>query len=66
MDNAILDRLRLAHRKFPDAIFSVFTTAGHVISGRLVTLDNTVVLEAGRETAEVPGERVEAFSYRRP
>jgi hypothetical protein len=31
-----------------------------------VTLDNTIVLEAGRETAEVPADRVEAFSYRRP
>lgn len=65
MDNAILDRLRLAYRKSPDAVFSVFTTAGHVISGRLVTFDNTIVLEAGRETAEVPADRIEAFSYRR-
>lgn len=65
MDNSVLDRLRLAYRKSPDAIFSVYTIAGHVISGRVLTFDNTIVLEAGRETAEVPAERIEAFSYRR-
>lgn len=65
MDHTLLDRLRLAHRKFPDAIFSVFTLAGHVITGRVLTFDNTIVLEAGRETAEVPADRIEAFSWRR-
>lgn len=65
MDNSLLDRLRVAYRKFPDAIFSVFTVAGHVITGRVLSFDNSIVLEAGKETADVPADRIEAFSYRR-
>ncbi len=66
MDASIVDRLKQAHKKNPDAIFSLFTLAGHVVSGRIASLDGTVILEAGKEIAEVPQDRVEAFSFRRP
>jgi hypothetical protein len=34
------------------------------ISGRITALGRTITLEAGKETAEVLDDRVEAFSYR--
>jgi hypothetical protein len=60
----IVKRLKAAHADRPDAVFSIFTLSGHVISGRIAALGETVVLEAGKETAEVPPDRIEAFSLR--
>lgn len=62
--DAIIDRLKQVYRKNPEAVFSLFTLAGHVVSGRIAALDAMVTLEAGKETAEVPTDRIEAFSYR--
>lgn len=62
--DAIIDKLKQAYRQNPEAVFSLFTLAGHVVSGRIVALDVMVTLEAGKETAEVPIDRIEAFSYR--
>jgi hypothetical protein len=64
--DTVIDRLKQAQRKNPEATFSVFTLAGHVVTGRIAAIDATIQLEAGRESAEVPLERVEAFSLRRP
>ena len=66
MDASVIDRLKRAQKEFPQAVFSVFTLAGHVVTGRIVALDATVTLEAGKETAEVALDRIEAFSYRLP
>jgi hypothetical protein len=55
---------RLTHRDNPEAIFSLFTLAGHVVSGRIGAIADTVTLAAGKEVAEVPVDRIEAFSYR--
>ena len=60
----IVQRLKAAHADHPDAVFTVFTLAGHVISGRIAALAETVVLEAGKEKAEAPPDRIEAFSLR--
>jgi hypothetical protein len=64
MDGTVADSLKRAHREHPEAVFTLFTLAGHVISGRIVAFGRTIALEAGKETAEVPEDRVEAFSFR--
>jgi len=64
MDGTVVDSLKRAHREHPDAVFTLFTLSGHVISGRIAALGRTIALEAGKETAEVPDDRVEAFSFR--
>lgn len=64
MEPAVIDRLKRARQEFPDAVFSIFTLAGHVVTGRISALDGTITLQAGKETAEVALDRVEAFSYR--
>ena len=66
MNASILKKLERAYKDAPDAIFSLFTLSGHVLSGRIMAFDSTVTLEAGKETAEVPTEQVEAFSCRQP
>ena len=62
---SVVDKLRNAHKGNPDAVFSVFTLSGHVVSGRVTGIDGTITLEAGKETAEVAADRIEAFSFRR-
>lgn len=64
MDASIVERLKRAHVEHPDAIVTVFTLSGHVLSGRIVTIGGMVVLEAAKEQAEVPQDRIEAFSLR--
>ena len=64
MDPLLSEKLKLAWKKYPDAVFSLFTLAGHVVSGRISRIDGTVTLEAGKETAEVPFDRIEAISWR--
>ena len=66
MDETIGDRLKRAYDKHTGAVFTVFTLSGHVISGRIVQCGRMVRLEAGKETAEVPDDRIEAFSFREP
>jgi hypothetical protein len=66
MDASIIERLKRAQKEAPDAVFSLFTLAGHVLSGRITGIAATITLEAGREAAEVPADRVEAFSRRQP
>jgi hypothetical protein len=66
MDDAISDKIRVVQSKNRDATFSLFTLSGHVISGRITSVGSTITLAAGKETAEVPIDRVEAFSYRLP
>jgi hypothetical protein len=66
MDQTLLDRLRRAHAASPDAIVTLFTLAGHALSGKIAAIAETIVLEAGKERAEVPAERIEAFSLREP
>ncbi len=64
MDEAVGDRLKRAHDKHPDAVFTVFTLAGDVISGRIVQCGRIIKLEAGKETAGVTDDRIAAFSFR--
>jgi hypothetical protein len=64
MDGTVADSLKRAYREHPEAVFTLFTLAGHVISGRIGAIGRTITLEAGKETAEVPEDRVEAFSVR--
>ena len=66
MDESIGDKIRGVQNQNREATFSLFTLSGHVISGRITTIGNTITLVAGKELAEVPIERVEAFSYRTP
>ena len=66
MDDAIADKMRVVHSKNRDATFSLFTHSGHVISGLVSAIGSTITLTAGKEVAEVPIDRVEAFSYRLP
>ena len=64
MDASIVERLKRAHADHNEAVFTVFTLSGHVLSGRIVSIGGMVVLEAGKEQAEVPQDRIEAFSVR--
>ena len=66
MAESVTEKLKRAQQEHPDAVFSIFTLSGHVVSGRITALDATITLEAGRETAEVSLDRVEAFSYFKP
>jgi hypothetical protein len=65
MSNSMLDKLKAAHADDQDAVFSLFTLAGHVVSGKITAIGNTVTLAAGKEVAEVPIDRIEAFSFRK-
>jgi hypothetical protein len=65
MSSAMSDKLKAARKDNEDAVFTLFTLAGHVVSGRITALADTVRLEAGKEAAEVPLDRIEAFSFRR-
>ena len=64
MAGSTIEKLTEASRGNPEAIFSLFTLAGHVVSGRITAIADTVTLMAGKEIAEVPVERIEAFCYR--
>ena len=66
MDDTIGDKIRVVQSENRDATFSLFTLSGHVISGRITAIGSTITLTAGKEVAEVPVDRVEAFSYRVP
>jgi hypothetical protein len=65
-DYSIVKKLDAAHSDNQDAVFTLFTLAGHVLSGRITAIGNTITLLAGKELAEVPADRIEAFSFRRP
>jgi hypothetical protein len=64
MDQPILEKLKRAHAEHPDAIVTLFTLSGHAVSGKIASIAETIVLEAGKERAEVLAERIEAFSLR--
>jgi len=66
MTDSIVERLKVAYGDNQEAIFTLFTLAGHVVSGRITTMGNTITLAAGKELAEVPADRIEAFSFRKP
>ena len=66
MTDSIVERLKVAYGDNQEAVFTLFTLAGHVVSGRITTMGNTITLLAGKELAEVPADRIEAFSFRRP
>lgn len=65
MAGPMVEKLAAAYQGNQDAIFSLFTLAGHVVSGRITAIDSTVTLIAGKEIAEVPVDRIEAFCYRK-
>lgn len=65
MAGSTIEKLTEAYRTNEEAIFSLFTLAGHVVSGRITAIEGTVTLVAGKEIAEVPVDRVEAFCYRK-
>jgi hypothetical protein len=65
MARSTIERLTEAYQGNPEATFSLFTLAGHVVSGRITAIDDTITLTAGKEIAEVPVDRVEAFCYRK-
>ncbi|HUK58493.1 MAG TPA: hypothetical protein VLV50_04620 [Stellaceae bacterium] len=66
MNETLLERLRRAHAASPDATVTLFTLSGHALSGKIAAIAETIVLDAGKERAEVPAERIEAFSVREP
>ena len=66
MTDSIVERLKVAYGDNQEAVFTLFTLAGHVVSGRIATMGNTITLVAGKELAEVPADRIEAFSFRKP
>jgi hypothetical protein len=63
---SMIEALAATHAGNRDAVFTLFTLSGHVVSGRITAIGDTVTLAAGREVAEVPRDRIEAFSYRHP
>ena len=65
MTDSMIEKLKAAHTGNQEAIFSLFTLAGHVVSGKITAIGNTVTLVAGKEVAEVPVDRIEAFSFRK-
>ena len=66
MTDKIVDKLKAAHADNQEAVFILSTLAGHVVSGRITAIGNTITLVAGKELAEVPADRIEAFSFRKP
>jgi len=66
MDQPVVEKLKRAHAASPDAVFTLFTLSGHALSGKIAAIADTIVLEAGKERAEVPADRIEAFSLREP
>jgi hypothetical protein len=66
MDNPVALSLKQVAADHPDAVFTLFTLAGHAISGKIKSSGETIVLEAGRERAEILADRIEAFSLREP
>jgi hypothetical protein len=58
----IVLRLKQAHAENGEAIFTLFTLSGHALSGRIAAIAETIVLELGNDKAEIPPDRVEAFS----
>jgi hypothetical protein len=66
MDDTIGEKIRVVQSENPDATFSLFTLSGHVIPGRITAIGSTITIMAGKEVAEVPVDRGEAFSYRLP
>jgi hypothetical protein len=66
MTDSMVDKLKAAHADNPEAIFGLFTLAGHVVSGKITAIGDTVTLAAGKEVADVPIDRIEAFSFRKP
>ncbi len=65
MADSMVDKLSVAYTSNQDAVFSLFTLSGHVVSGKFAAIGNTVTLAAGKEVAEVPIDRIEAFSFRK-
>jgi hypothetical protein len=65
MTVSMVEKLKAAHIDHEEAVFSLFTLAGHVVSGRITAIGPMITLVAGKEVAEVPVDRIEAFSYRR-
>jgi riboflavin synthase alpha subunit len=65
MTDSMIDKLKAARTDNQEATFSLFTLAGHVVSGKITAIGNTVTLAAGKEVAEVPIDRIEAFSFRK-
>jgi len=65
MTGSTIEKLTAAYRNNQEAVFSLFTLAGHVVSGRVTAITDTVTLAAGQEVAEVPIDRIEAFCYRK-
>jgi len=63
VDENLIASLKRAHREHPEALFSLFTTAGHVISGKITELNDVITLQTGTECTIVPLARLEAFSY---
>jgi hypothetical protein len=63
MDDSLIAPLKRAYREHPEALFSFFTTAGHVISGKITRFDDVITLQTGTECTIVPVTRLEAFSY---
>jgi hypothetical protein len=63
MDESLIASLKRAHREHPEALFSFFTTSGHVISGKISQFDDVITLQTGTECTMVPLARLEAFSY---
>ncbi len=66
MEQPILEKLKRAHQESPDAVVTLFTLSGHALSGKIASIADTIVLEVGKERAEVPADRIEAFSLRQP
>ena len=60
----IVERLKQAHAEHGEAVFTLFTLSGHALSGRIAAIGDRIVLEMGSETAEIPQDRIEAFSLR--
>jgi hypothetical protein len=64
MNDALLDEIKRAHADNPGAMFSLFTTSGHVLTGRIGKVAGAVTLQTGKEFAVVPCSQIEAFSCR--
>jgi len=64
MTDSMVEKLKAAHTGNQEAIFSLFTLAGHVVSGKITASASTVTRAAGKQVAEVPMARSEGSSFR--
>jgi hypothetical protein len=65
MTAAMIEKLKVTPTDNSEAIFSLFTFAGQIVSGWITALGDSITLTAGTKGEVVPIEWIEAISFRK-